>query len=58
MRQTVTLKEIARLYSQLRVRYFLDAAAPLHVPPPAADIYFTWLPENTDALAMTRKSVV
>jgi hypothetical protein len=52
------MKEIARIYTQLRAKYFLDSeplrpGSALHIPPPAADIYFTWLPENTDALAMT-----
>jgi len=51
--RVVTLKQLARLYTQLRARYFMDAALPLHIPPPSTEIKFSWLPENTDAIAMT-----
>jgi len=54
----LTLKQIARLYYQLRRRYFLDAEAlrpgtALHVPPPANEVTFGWLPENSNARAQT-----
>jgi hypothetical protein len=49
----VTLKECGRLYDRLRSRYFLCAEAPLHIPPPSSEITFSWLPDNSDALALT-----
>jgi hypothetical protein len=49
----LSLRQIARLYDQLRKRYFMDAEPPLHVPPVAADMKFTWLPDNSDAIAQT-----
>ena len=55
MSRVVTLKQLARIYTQLRARYFLDAEAgsALHVPPPANEITFSWLPDNSDSIALT-----
>jgi len=53
MTRIVTLKQLARIYTHLRARYFLDAVAPLHVPPPANEITFSWLPDNSDSIGLT-----
>lgn len=49
----LSLRECARIYDRLRSRYFLCATPPLHIPPPASEIQFSWLPDNSDALAQT-----
>lgn len=48
------MREVQRFYDTLRRRYFLDAPAPLHVPPPAVELRWGWLPETAGALALTR----
>jgi len=52
-RTALSLKQCQQLYDRLRVRYFLDAHEPLHIPPPAAELRWVWLPDNSDALAET-----
>ncbi len=49
----ISLRECARIYDRLRARYFLDAVAPLNIPPLAKDLPMSWLPDNSDALALT-----
>ncbi len=53
MTRIVSLRECARLYDRLRSRYFLCAEPPLHIPPLAAELTFSWLPDNSDALGLT-----
>jgi hypothetical protein len=53
LRRIITLKQAARIYDRLRLRYFMDAEPPLHVPPPAAELVWSCLPDNTDAIAQT-----
>ena len=52
-RTALSLKQCQQLYDRLRVRYFLDAHEPLHIPPPATELRWVWLPDNSDALAET-----
>lgn len=51
--RVISLRELARIYDRLRARYFLDAAAPLHIPPLASELHFSWLPDNSDSVALT-----
>lgn len=51
--RALTLKRLRAIYTHLRKRYFLDAHPPFHIPPPVSEILFSWLPENTDAIALT-----
>jgi hypothetical protein len=51
--RVLSLRECARIYDRLRGKYFLCAEAPLHIPPPASALVFSWLPDNSDALALT-----
>lgn len=53
LRRIISLRQAARIYDQLRKRYFMDAEPPLHVPPPASKLTWSWLPDNTDAIAET-----
>jgi hypothetical protein len=57
-RKIISLKTAARIYDQLRKRYFLDSDAlrpgtTLHIPPPANELIFSWLADNSDAIGQT-----
>lgn len=47
------MPDIRKGYDRLRLRYFTDAPPPLHVPPPARELRWAWLPDNSDAMAET-----
>lgn len=53
MRAHQSLRQLARIYKQLRAKYFMDAAPPLHIPPPVSAMKFSWLPEKTGSIAET-----
>jgi hypothetical protein len=39
----MTQRQVCALYDRLRLRYFMDAEAPLQVPPAAAELRWYWL---------------
>lgn len=41
------LKQVHELYERLRLLYFMEAPEPLHVPPPASDLRWYWLPPGS-----------
>lgn len=47
-------RRIHRLFDQLRRAYYLDAEAPLQVPPTAAGLEWNWTATNSGAWAFTR----
>lgn len=49
----MSLRQVQDLYDRLRKRYFMDAAPPLHVPPPASELRWGWIPETSGALGET-----
>ena len=42
-----TWKQVHRLYERLRQQFFMDAAPPLRIPPPATEIRWYWLPSGS-----------
>lgn len=53
-RRNLSLGEVRAMYDSLRRRFFLDAAPPLRVPPPSAELRWGWLPESSGALGETQ----
>lgn len=49
----MSLKQVMALYERQRLRYFMDAQPPLHLPPPASELKWEWLPANSPNVAET-----
>ena len=47
------MKQLQRIYDKQRKKYFMDAVPPLRVPPPASELLWNWLPDNSPNLAET-----
>ncbi len=57
-RRSLSLRQVQVLYDSLRRRFFMDADAlapgsRLHVPPPASELRWGWLPATSGALGQT-----
>lgn len=53
-RRSVSLRQAKRMYDELRLKFFMDAETPLHIPPVASELFWGWLPDNSDAIAETQ----